>query len=104
MSYIARADAMSVATAVPDERAAFIRRTYTHLAGAIAVFAALEVYLLGSPLAGGMLHFISGSRYGWLMILGGFVLIGWMAGGLASGWIQRRSSMPVSPSTRSRKL
>lgn len=85
MSYITRADAAvaPVSQAIPDERAAFIRRTYMHLAGAIAAFAALEVYLLRSPLAETMLRFISRNQYGWLMILGGFVLIGWLARGMA---------------------
>jgi len=32
-----------------DTRAAFIRKTYAHLAGAIGVFALLEYLLLGIP-------------------------------------------------------
>ncbi|OPL18424.1 MAG: permease [Candidatus Aegiribacteria sp. MLS_C] len=67
-----------------DERASFIRRTYMHLAGAIAGFTLLEIHLLKSELATEMLSFISGNRYGWLMVLGAFVLVGWMARGLAS--------------------
>ncbi|MBN1433119.1 US12 family protein [Candidatus Fermentibacterales bacterium] len=85
MSYVSRADegVVSVSQAIPDERAAFIRRTYAHLAGAIAAFAALEVWLLRSSLGDAMLQFISRNQYGWLMVLGGFILIGWLARGLA---------------------
>ncbi|MBN1602661.1 MAG: Bax inhibitor-1/YccA family protein [Chitinispirillaceae bacterium] len=74
-----------VAEAVPSERAEFIRKTYLHLAGAVAAFVGLEYVLIQSPLAPAMMRMISGSRYGWLMILGGFMLLGWMARNLASG-------------------
>lgn len=83
MAYSTYADA-TVANVVADERASFIRRTYAHLAGAIAVFACLEMYLLKSPLAGEMIRFISRNQYGWLMVLGAFVVVGWLARGLAS--------------------
>lgn len=73
-----------VADASVDERSQFIRRTYAHLAGAIGAFIVLEYFLIQSPLAKAMLRFISGSRYGWLMILGGFILAGWLARGMAS--------------------
>lgn len=75
----------AVADALPAERAEFIRKTYTHLAGAVGVFVGLEYLLLQSPIAGAMMKLISGSRYGWLMILGGFMVLGWLARSLASG-------------------
>jgi FtsH-binding integral membrane protein len=68
-----------VAQALPAERALFIRRTYAHLAGAVALFVGLEYVLLPSPLAKAMMQFISTSRYSWLMILGGFMAAGWLA-------------------------
>lgn len=73
-----------VAGLMEDERASFIRRTYMHLAGAIAGFALLETYLLKSELADVMIKFISRNQYGWLMVLGAFILVGWMARGLAA--------------------
>lgn len=76
---------LTVSDAVPGERAAFIRRTYAHLAAAILLFLGLEAYLVRSPLAETMLQFISGSQFGWLMVLGGFIACGWLARGLASG-------------------
>ncbi|MBN2270570.1 MAG: Bax inhibitor-1/YccA family protein [Sedimentisphaerales bacterium] len=75
---------LTVAQAEPDTRAAFIRRTYAHLAGAVAVFVGLEAILLKSALAPAMMNFISANRYGWLMILGAFILAGWMGRSLAS--------------------
>jgi FtsH-binding integral membrane protein len=68
-----------VADALPEERALFIRRTYGHLAGAIAAFVVLEYLLINSPLAPAMVDFIFRSRYAWLMILGGFIAAGWLA-------------------------
>ena len=78
------AQQLSVASAAPSERAAFIRRTYAHLAGPLLVFAGLLAYMINTPLAEKMLTFIMGNQYGWLMILGGFILFGWLARGLAS--------------------
>jgi len=75
--------ALPAAQATPQDRADFIRRTYLHLAGAILAFAVLEYYLIHSPLAGAMLDFIGSTHYGWLMILGGFIVTGWLARGLA---------------------
>lgn len=79
-----RTISMSVAQSVPDERAAFIRRTYSHLAGAVALFIGAEALLLRSSLGETMLGFITANQYGWLMILGAFMLTGWMARGLAT--------------------
>jgi len=75
---------LSVAQAVPDARAAFIRRTYAHLAGAVAAFVGLEALLLNSPVAPAMLKFISGNQYGWLLFLGAFIVAGWAGRSLAS--------------------
>jgi uncharacterized protein len=83
MSYEATI-AQIAAHAAPEERALFIRRTYMHLAGAILGFVALEYYFLTSTqLAQGMLKFMVAGRYNWLLILGGFMLLGWMARGFA---------------------
>lgn len=75
----------AAAYAPADARAAFIRRTYMHLAIAILAFVAVEYVLLTkTALPGLMLGLMAGSRFGWLMILGGFVLVGWLARGLAA--------------------
>lgn len=81
---VSNANIYYAAEASTDARAAFIRRTYGHLAGAIALFIALEAVLLKSALAGIMLNFIQSSRMGWLMILGAFILVGWLARSMAT--------------------
>ncbi len=60
-----------------EARAAFITRTYKHLLGAIAGFAALEMYFFQS----GAAHNIARSLLGasWLLVLGGFMIVGWLA-------------------------
>ena len=78
------AQALTVSQAEPSERAAFIRKTYAHLAGAILAFIALETYMVNSPIAEMLLQVMS-MRFGWLMILGGFMILGRLASGLASG-------------------
>jgi FtsH-binding integral membrane protein len=73
-----------VADAAASVRAAFIRRTYLHLAGAVALFVVIEAMLLQTPLAEAMMRIIAGNRYGWLMILGGFMVASWLARSLAA--------------------
>jgi FtsH-binding integral membrane protein len=66
------------ARAVENERAAFIRRTYGHLAGAILAFAAIETALIHVPgveqnIVGPML------RGSWIIVLVAFMAVGWIA-------------------------
>ena len=84
MTSFADARYLSVSGAAADVRAAFVRRTYAHLAAAIGAFVLIEIVLLKSGLAGPMLRLIGSSRFGWLMVLGGFIVTGWLARGLAS--------------------
>jgi uncharacterized protein len=70
---------VSVAESRPSERALFIQRTYTHLAGAVAAFTALEVLLFQSGIAQVIAEFFLSSRFMWIGVLGGFALLGWLA-------------------------
>lgn len=67
-----------VSQATPDARAAFLRRTYLHLTGAIFVFVLVEAALLESPLAPLMMQ-IAQTGWGWLLVLGAFMFVGYMA-------------------------
>lgn len=68
------------AQAAADERADFIRKTYLHLAGAVFAFTALEAVLLNIPgLSEKYMALLSASRYGWLLVLGGFMLVSYVA-------------------------
>jgi FtsH-binding integral membrane protein len=68
------------AQAAADERADFIRKTYLHLAGAVFAFTGLEAVLLNVPgLSEKYMALLSASRYGWLLVLGGFMLVSYVA-------------------------
>lgn len=71
----------AVAQATVSERTDFIRRTYLHLAGAVLAFILIEALLLvifpPATLLGTFGRFLSGP--GWFLILGGFMLVSWIA-------------------------
>lgn len=67
------------AQAAADERADFIRKTYLHLAGAVAAFIALEAVLVNAPFASQLVDFMLGTRYSWLIVLGAFMLVSYVA-------------------------
>lgn len=70
----------AVVHASVDRRAKFITRTYTHLLGAILLFAAIEVALFKSGIA----YRIAGAMAGnWLLVLGGFMLVSWFGSRVA---------------------
>ena len=71
-----------VAQEQPQARAEFIRKTYVHLAGAVAVFIAIETYLIQSGIAEQLARLMTGGLT-WLAVLGGFSLLGWFSRGLA---------------------
>ncbi|MEL6786201.1 MAG: Bax inhibitor-1 family protein [Cyanobacteria bacterium J06607_15] len=75
---------VSVAQASPSDRAQFIKNTYTHLAGAVIAFIAVEFILFQVGIAEALTNFISGNRFGWLMIIGGFSLLGWLSRSLVA--------------------
>jgi FtsH-binding integral membrane protein len=70
----------SAADAMPASRAQFIRRTYMLLAATIAAFLALEAFLFVSGAAYIFTNFVfSGTRITWLLVLGAFMVITWLA-------------------------
>ena len=76
----------AVATIGVSDRVAFLRKTYAHLGVALIAFAAI---------AGGMMRFapefsfkfsrwaVSGGGWNWLLVIGAFMLVGWLAERLA---------------------
>ncbi len=70
---------ISVADADASDRSLFIRRTYTHVAGAIAAFIALEGILLSSPGVGRMVQAMIGGKYSWLIVIAAFMGVSWIA-------------------------
>lgn len=62
-----------------SERAEFIRKTYWHLAGAIGLFALLESLFMSLGLGEVALALIGVNKFGWLLVIGAFMLVSWVA-------------------------
>lgn len=75
---------VAVAQARPSERAEFIKKTYTHLAGAVGAFIVVEWIFFTLGIAEMLGQFVAGSTFGWLAMLGGFMLLGSLASNFAS--------------------
>lgn len=70
-----------VANATEIEKAAFYRKTYSHVALAVLVFIGLETVLLRiDPLVNALLQL---QGYSWLILLGGFMGVTWLAQNMA---------------------
>jgi FtsH-binding integral membrane protein len=76
--------AYPVVEAQPQDRAAFIRRTYAHLLGAVLAFMGVEYLLLQSSLPESMLTFLSSGKFGWLLFMLLFMGASWLAQALAN--------------------
>src|SRR5262245_7960449 len=76
-------------SSMSSERAAFVRRTYAHLAGAILAFIGLEAALLNTPgVPEGVIRVLVASPFSWL-----FVMLAFIGGGmLAQYWAAQPSS------------
>jgi len=80
------------ADAAVDERASFIAKTYVHLCGAVAALVCLEAILLSIPATERLVGAMISGRYSWLIVLGMFMVVSWVA----ESWA--RSA--VSPTTQ----
>ena len=75
-------NSLAAAWAREDERTAFIRRTYLHLAGAIGMFVALEAAiftLVPEETLAGMMNLLFQSRFGWLGVILAMTGVSWVA-------------------------
>ncbi|MBN2524996.1 MAG: Bax inhibitor-1/YccA family protein [Deltaproteobacteria bacterium] len=92
MSYLemTKRGAVPVSDASAELRSLFIRRTYMHLALAILAFAILEAVFLGPllPVMAPMLEKMMSGGYSWLVVLGLFMAVGW----IANSWAQSDKS------------
>ncbi|HEV3023733.1 MAG TPA: Bax inhibitor-1 family protein, partial [Pirellulales bacterium] len=66
------------------ERADFIRKTYAHLCGAVFAFAAIEAALIVSGLGDQALQVLGRSQFGWLIVIGAFMFVSYLANSWAS--------------------
>jgi FtsH-binding integral membrane protein len=65
--------------ATQEARAAFIRRTYGHLAGAILAFVALELVIFSIPGIENLARTMTQSSVSWLIVLAAFIGVGFLA-------------------------
>jgi FtsH-binding integral membrane protein len=74
-----------------ESRAGFIRRTYTHLAGALLAFALLLTCFLSIPAMRLASEKLLGNKLGWLLILGAFMGASYYASKLAHDFTSRKT-------------
>ena len=75
----------AVAEAPLETRTEFVRKTYTHVAGAIGAFALFEFLLIQAGLGTAALSLLATSKYSWLVVLGSFMGVSWLANKWAYG-------------------
>src|SRR5689334_1236615 len=80
---------IAVAELDDNSRGRFISRTYNHLFLAISAFTLVEIAIFKSGIAETMARAMLGTS--WLLVLGGFMLVSWLARGVA----HRASSKPA---------
>lgn len=73
-----------------EERAAFIMRTYMHLAGAIFAFVVLETALFFTGIAQALVPYMVG-RGSWAIVLFAFIGVSW----IADRWARSATSLPM---------
>lgn len=79
------------AFAQSDARMEFIRKTYSHLGGAVLAFAALEALLFQSGLAAELTSMMFSSRFGMILAMVAFMVVGTFA----NRWAQSARSVPM---------
>lgn len=79
---------ISAAQAAASERAAFVRRVYLHLAGAVLALMGLEAVLLNTLDHQAVLRLMAGNQWSWLVVMFLFMGAGWVA----QIWAQSRTS------------
>jgi FtsH-binding integral membrane protein len=79
------------AQAAGNERAQFIRRTYANLAGAILAFMGIEALLLQVVSPETVFGLLGTSRFSWLLVLGAFMVAGWVA----QSWARSETSQAM---------
>ena len=76
----------AAAFAAEGERIAFVRRTYAHLAAAVAALVVLEtaIFTVGADYVPAIANLMLGGRFSWLIVIGLFMAVGWIADSWAS--------------------
>lgn len=69
----------SVATLDEQARGDFLVKVYQHLLGAVVAFVLFETLLFATGGARGIYDLVAGSGGSWLLILGAFMIVSWLA-------------------------
>ena len=78
-----------VIDAPAETRATFIRKTYVHLMAAVYAFVALEFLFFALGLGDLSLQLLGASRFSWLLVLGGFIAVSYVA----ESWARNTTSL-----------
>ena len=89
MSFLDASTGQIVANAAESERAAFIKRCYLHLGGAIAAYAVVVTLFLQTGIASAFMGFLSGSPWMWLLVMGAYMGISVLADNWARSGVSR---------------
>lgn len=78
---MSQAQPYSIPVASLDEetRADFMVKVYQHLVAALIAFIAFETLLFATGAAEGLFDLVYGSGGAWLLVLGGFMVVNWLA-------------------------
>ena len=68
-----------VAQSTAEERGEFVLRVYQHLMLAVLAFVGFEAVLFSTGIAEAIYDFLVGASAAWLLILGAFMVVQWMA-------------------------
>ena len=79
MSYLDTTTGTVVSRASSDDRASFIRRTFWHLAGAVAAFALVEAYFQSLGWGEQSMILLSKSKWSWLVVMFAFAGVSMLA-------------------------
>ncbi len=72
MSYLDVASGQVVSRAAPNERAAFIRKTYAHVALCVLLFVVMEAAMINAGLDLLFMQVLQKSPFMWLLVMGLF--------------------------------
>lgn len=89
--YDAMAEMPVASQANVQTRADFIRKTYAHLLGAVLAFIGIEVAIFQLVDVAGITQTMLGGQFSWLIVLGAFLIVSWVAG----SWARSATSVPV---------
>lgn len=74
------ANPYSVAQAPADARTEFYKKTYLHVAGAVAAMILIEAFLISTPaIKEPLIGLMLGGKYSWLIVMGLFMGASWIA-------------------------